>query len=653
MSEDTVDIPRRARQVRRITGALAAIPTASPDAPELLRDLESLSDSSFGELSESDKLTLLQSMRRQMVEQQQRYLSLLNISSALGATLDRREFLQMTMEHITKVMQAQRSTLFLVDKSTGELHGTIAQRSETEIVLQPGQGIAGWVAQSGQSLNIKDVYDDPRFHQGVDHSTGFTTRAMLCQPVRNADGEIVAVLQVLNSDNGYFSEEDAGLLSAIGGQISIALENSALYHSLIDKNRKLLETKSRLEHKIAELDLLFDIQRRLSQPSDLESLVKTITQKTLELVNGKACALALREQNAYRVYVMIDRSADYSRDWHFYTRMLPPDNQMVATQVIDSGELFSCDGTCRRIPGPTAREAALDAHNIIAVPLFDDESCIGALQAFNLVLPHDPNTLGFTEDDEKVLTLIASQIASTVASRRRRELREKEDRLSTIGQMIAGILHDFKTPFSVINGYVQLMADTDDAATRSEYAERVVRQFRDLNQMTRELLRFARGESQILLRKVFLHKFIDEVAELLRQEFEDHEIDFQIDLNYRGEALLDPVKMKRAMLNLARNAIEAMPEGGHFRIGVDLHEDGDNLCLTFRDTGQGIPPEIQDHIFESFVTRGKSDGTGLGLAVVKKIVDEHGGSVRFESTPGQGTTFFIDLPLHPPERDSK
>lgn len=650
MSEDSLDMPRRAQQVRQITGALAAIPSTRGDAPSALRNLDELSDRSFRELNDDEKLTLLRAMRTQMAEQEQRYLSLINISSALGATFDRREFLQMTMEHITEVMQAERSTLFIVERDTGRLHGIIAQRSETEIILEPGQGIAGWVAQSGNSLNIKDAYHDPRFHQNVDHRTGFTTRSILCQPVRSAEGEIIAVLQVLNSRNGHFSEEDANLLSAIGGQISIALKNSELYHSLLHKNHVLVETKKQLEYKVAELDLLFDIQRRLSQPSDLETLVRTITQKTLELVNGKACALVLREQKAFRAYVMVDQSEDYSRDWNFYTRVLPADHPMIVQQVIDHGEPWSCDGTCRQVPGPTSRQAGMEANNIIAVPLFDDDSCIGALQVFNLALPQDPQTLGFTDDDEKVLTLIGSQIASTVASRRYREMREKEDRLSTIGQMIAGILHDFKTPFSVINGYVQLMADTDDAETRKDYADRVVRQFRDLNQMTRELLRFARGESQILLRKVFLHKFIDEVADLLRQEFEDQAIDFVVDLNYRGEALLDPVKMKRAMLNLARNAIEAMPEGGQFRITVDT--DDDHLCLTFEDTGPGIAPEIQDHIFESFVTRGKSDGTGLGLAVVKKIVDEHGGRIHFESVPGQGTTFFIDLPLHPPEREA-
>lgn len=648
MSEESLEIPKRRRRIRKITGALASIPAADIDASELPEDVADIDEASFRALSDTRKLEILRTLRRQLVEQQQRYLSLLKISSALGASFDRQEFLEMTLEHITDVVDAERATLFMRDDETGQLRGTIAQGTETEIVLQHGEGIAGWVAETGRSLNIDDAHDDPRFFSDIDEKTGYQTRSVLCQPLRNANGRVIAVLQVLNSLDGTFSQEDENLLSAIGGQVAIALENSKLYHSIIEKNQQLVETTEKLEQKIGELDLLYDIQSELSRPSDLDGLVETITRKTLELVNGKACAVTLRDEDICRTYVMIDRSPDYTRDWEYYSRALAPE-KTVAADVIDSGEPWICHtGACERIPGPTPRDADLEAENVIAVPLFDD-GCIGALQVYDLALPRDPTRLGFTDDDVKLLTLIASQIAGAVASRRRRELREKEDRLSTIGQMIAGILHDFKTPFSVISGYVQLMADADDPDQRHEYADRVLNQFRELNQMTRELLKFARGDSKILLRKTLVHKFVDELRELLEREFESHDIEFQLQLDYRGEAHLDPVKMKRAIINLARNAIEAMPDGGEVTLRVDRLED--QIRFVFRDTGEGIPPEIRSRLFESFVTRGKDDGTGLGLAVVKKIVDEHGGSITFDSELTEGTTFFIELPLAPPEDD--
>ena len=649
MSEDTVKIPGRSSRLKKITGALSSIPVADDDRRDIAGEVRRLTERSFRALPESEKLELMRSLREQLVEQQERYLSLLKISSALGATFDRHEFLEMTMDHVTDVVDAERSTLYLIDPETGVLRGTIAQGAETTIELAPGQGIAGWVAEHGETLNIADAQQDPRFFSDFDDQNDFRTGSVLCQPLRNADDDIIAVLQALNSHHGSFSADDEHLLSAIGGQISIALENSKLYHSIVEKNQQLVETTEKLEQKIAELDLLYDIQRDLSQPSDLDSLIETITRKTLELVNGKACALTLDEDGEHHVYVMIDRSTDYTRTWDYYSRVVDPDST-VARRVIDRGESFVChDGGCRCVPGPTPREAGLDPDNVVAIPLYDDDVCIGALQVYDLALPQDPTQLGFTEDDVKLLTLIASQIAGTVASRRRRERREKQDRLSTIGQMIAGILHDFKTPFSVISGYVQLMADADDRDQRKEYADRVLQQFRELNQMTRELLKFARGDSKILLRKTLVHKFVEELRELLATEFQNHDIDFEVDVEYRGEALFDPVKIKRSILNLARNSIEAMPDGGRVTLRVEQH--GDDLRIVFSDTGQGIPPEIRGRLFDSFVTRGKQEGTGLGLAVVKKIVDEHGGTITFDSAVGEGTTFYIDLPLSPPEDD--
>jgi signal transduction histidine kinase len=96
------------------------------------------------------------------------------------------------------------------------------------------------------------------------------------------------------------------------------------------------------------------------------------------------------------------------------------------------------------------------------------------------------------------------------------------------------------------------------------------------------------------------------------------------------------------VINLARNAAEAMPNGGTFTIAA--WKDGERIVLSFADTGAGIPDQIRDKLFEPFVTQGKRDGTGLGLAIVKQVIEAHGGEVHFESTPGKGTTFTLSLP---------
>jgi signal transduction histidine kinase len=209
--------------------------------------------------------------------------------------------------------------------------------------------------------------------------------------------------------------------------------------------------------------------------------------------------------------------------------------------------------------------------------------------------------------------------------------------------MLSGVLHDFKTPMTIVSGYAQLMSTEDDPVERREYYESILKQFEQLNHMTREILSFARGERNLLLRKVFLHKFVAEVVESLRAEFAGRNIEMVIEERFRGEARFDDMKMKRVVFNLARNAREAMPDGGRFVFGVE--KEGDQVVFRVTDTGQGIPKEVEDRLFETFVTSGKESGTGLGLAIVKKIVDEHGGTISHESRPGYGTSFTVHIPL--------
>jgi signal transduction histidine kinase len=102
------------------------------------------------------------------------------------------------------------------------------------------------------------------------------------------------------------------------------------------------------------------------------------------------------------------------------------------------------------------------------------------------------------------------------------------------------------------------------------------------------------------------------------------------------------VKLRRAIVNVARNAGEAMRGGGRFAIQVAKR--GDRLVFTLSDTGPGIPEEIRDRLFQSFATHGKADGTGLGLAIVKRIAEEHGGSVECRTRAGKGTTFVLSIP---------
>ena len=159
---------------------------------------------------------------------------LLDVIKAMSAETDFDRLLQLIMEETTRAMEADRSTLFLVDPERGELWSRVALglQEKKEIRFKAHLGIAGHVATTGELLNIPEAYDDPRFNQEVDRQTGYRTKTILCMPVRNKEGRIVGVLQVLNKRVGAFSPADEEMLDALSAQAAIALENAKLYEDL-------------------------------------------------------------------------------------------------------------------------------------------------------------------------------------------------------------------------------------------------------------------------------------------------------------------------------------------------------------------------------------------------------------------------------------
>ena len=159
---------------------------------------------------------------------------LLDVIKAMSAETDFDRLLQLIMKETTRAMDADRSSLFLLDRERSELWSRIALGLEEkkEIRFKSHLGIAGQVATSGQVLNIPEAYDDPRFNKEVDRQTGYRTKTILCTPVRNKEGTIVGVLQVLNKREGVFTPADEEMLEALSSQAAIALENARLYEDL-------------------------------------------------------------------------------------------------------------------------------------------------------------------------------------------------------------------------------------------------------------------------------------------------------------------------------------------------------------------------------------------------------------------------------------
>ncbi len=562
------------------------------------------------------------------------------VSKALSSGHDLEQLLNLIMEKVTLLMDADRSTLYLLSEDRQELWSKVLQGGELhEIRLKVGEGIAGWVAASGERVNIPDAYIDERFQPAVDLRSGYRTRSILCAPMRNSLGSIVGVAQVLNKKGGPFTKEDEDLLDALGSQAAMSIENSKLYHSVVAKNVELLEAQEKLQQKTYELNVLFEIEKEISAAHDLDELLERILYRAVVTVGAQAGTIALRE------------GTDQLR---FRTTRGPAAARLRHTSIgMGVGVLGWCAARGRSLivnnPDKDERHAVefatihgVQPRHLLCAPLIGDE-VLGAIELVDKDDPENPNleNVGFTDSDLRLLTLIAGQASKAIQLARGKQVRENQDRLASIGQMLAGVLHDLKTPMTIISGYAQLMAQIDSAEQREAYVEQILRQFDLMRGMTREVLQFARGETDILVRKVYMHRFIDEMMTQLNHALAGRGIALSVDAQYTGIAYFDEQKILRLVHNIARNAAEAMVDGGEFHIVTKL--EADNVCLEFSDNGPGIPPELEGRLFEMFAS-GKAGGTGLGLAIAKKIMDEHGGQITYQSEPGQGTTFRIYLP---------
>ena len=273
----------------------------------------------------------------------------------------------------------------------------------------------------------------------------------------------------------------------------------------------------------------------------------------------------------------------------------------------------------------------------LTVSLSDGREPIGSIQVVNRRRSGESGEAAL-----RMLSQSGAQIARGIAVHRERQASERSERLGMLGHSTAAILHDLRTPMTAVGGYVELMSIEPDEEVRSGYVERINRAIEHMNTMTLEVMSFARGQRDVLIQKVYLDVFVEEVCEMLLPETQRANVELKVDHQYNGKARFDAGKLKRVILNLARNACQAMESGGHFLWRI--READDHVVFECIDDGPGIPEAIRGRLFESFATHGKKDGTGLGLAMAKKIVEAHHGTIECESLPGQGATFRIRLP---------
>ncbi len=206
--------------------------------------------------------------RRQELEKRQTFLASFGRLIAAETSLD--ALLTIIAKELRKILDVDRCSVFLVDSYKGELWTKVALGMEEKILRMPmGQGVAGFVAKSGNAVSIRDAYRDARFAQDIDRITGYKTRSVLAVPLKGHDGQILGVFEVLNKNKGSFTDEDEGLLRMLAAMAASFIENASLYDEL---RRSYLETIYRMA-LVAELRDQKDTGRHLRRMSRISGIL--------------------------------------------------------------------------------------------------------------------------------------------------------------------------------------------------------------------------------------------------------------------------------------------------------------------------------------------------------------------------------------------
>ena len=305
-----------------------------------------------------------------------------------------------------------------------------------------------------------------------------------------------------------------------------------------------------------------------------------------------------------------------------------------------------------RFDASVDEKTQFSTRSVLATPIRRRQVLLGVLEVIN-----KRGELVFSESDARLLEMVAGQAAIAIDNARLLERTLQSARLSTVGKMASSLIHDFKSPLTLIQGFVDLLSDPGTPTEqRREYSKLIQEEVKGFLTSAQGLLEYARGEIRLNPEEVQFDEWLESIAHVLRQNLSQANIQLQTEFAFRGKVWIDREKMRRVVMNMASNAKDAMPDGGSFTISTAL--DGGNWQLELRDTGTGIPVEQRSKIFELFATFGKQNGTGLGLAMVDEIVQGHGGTIRVEScilgengSSTSGTTFIINAPISQPVLD--
>ncbi len=389
------------------------------------------------------------------------------------------------------------------------------------------------------------------------------------------------------------------------------------------------------QKEISRLNSVVQATQTVNSSLRLNRVLELILQEAMRITDAERGTIYLLDENTSEIWARVIAGDEISE-------IRQPLGKGISGYVAQTGETVNITHAYedKRFNPEFDRKSGFKTKNILCMPMRNrQDRIIGVFQLIN----KSHGSFDFDREDENFLKAFSLNAAIAVENSKLAAQMVQTERLSVVGRMAGTIVHDIKNPMSTIRLYAQVLKKKAGNEEAAGLVDQIIKQIDRLVNMAQEVLDFSRGVTQLNIQPVDFGKFLSTVLPFLEKDFEKKNVKLRVDNGYEGQIEIDADKMTRVILNIGSNAADAMPDGGTFTISA--HADGDELSIELTDTGTGMPEEVRRRIFEPFVTYGKKTGTGLGMAIVKKILDDLNGTIDIETELGKGTTMTLRLPL--------
>jgi len=381
------------------------------------------------------------------------------------------------------------------------------------------------------------------------------------------------------------------------------------------------------------LQEVLEISKVLLSTLDLEEVLGRVLDACLRISGAERGYLFLREGNDLNLRASRGETPGQAE------KQQVEFSWSIALRVAKSGQAeFLSDQQDGPVRDKSASIVRLRLETIACVPLKIQQKVVGIVYMDSHQRAALPDATG-----REVLEVLAGLAAVAIENARMVRERVQNERWTAIGRMAASIVHDIRSPMAALRGTAELLMMKVPDPAHKEKLKIIIAEVDRLARLSGEMLEFSSEARPLNLQEIPLTQVVQDFLKSVGPRLEQEKIRLESRFGYSGSLRLDPQKMLRLLHNVVGNSLEAMQPGGTLTVETGSLEGGVFMAIT--DTGCGMGPEIISRVFEPFFSEGKEQGAGLGMAIVRRIVEQHGANVKVDSAPGKGTRVDVRFPI--------